>query len=38
MNTEYDTLENLRELFAGRAEQHYRLFSPLLSALLLVEK
>ncbi len=38
MNTEYDTLENLRELFPGRAEQHYRLFSPLLSALLLVEK
>ncbi len=38
MNTEYDTLENLRALFPGRAEQHYRQFSPLLSALLLVEK
>ncbi len=38
MNTDYDTLENLRTLFPGRAEQHYRLFSPLLSALLLVER
>ncbi len=37
MNTDYDTLENLRTLFPGRAEQHYRLFSPLLSALLLAE-
>ena len=36
MNTDYDTLENLRALFPGRAEQHYRLYSPLLSALLLV--
>lgn len=38
MNTDYDTLENLRTLFPGRAEQHYRLFSPLLSALLLAEE
>ena len=37
MNTEYDTLETLNELFPGRAEQHYHLFSPLLSALLLVK-
>ena len=36
MNTEYDTLAQLEQLFPGRAEQHYRLFSPLLSALLLV--
>ena len=37
MNTEFDTLENLDLLFPGRAEAHYRLYSPLLSALLLVE-
>ena len=37
MNTEYDTIEVLNRLFPGRAEQHYRLFSPLLSALILVE-
>ena len=37
MNTDYDTLEQLQQCFPGRAEQHYRLFSPLLSALLLVE-
>lgn len=37
MNTQYDTLENLNALFPGRAEQHYRMYSPLLSALLLVE-
>ena len=35
MNTEYDTLENLNRYFPGRAERHYRLYSPLLSALLL---
>ncbi len=34
MNTEFDTLEQLETLFPGRAEAHYRLFSPLLSALL----
>lgn len=38
MNTEFDTLEDLNALFPGRPEQHYRLFSPLLSALLLLEK
>lgn len=37
MNTEYDTLEQLQNNFPDRAEQHYRLYSPLLSALLLVE-
>ena len=37
MNTEYDTIEVLNRLFPGRAEQHYHLFSPLLSALILVE-
>lgn len=37
MNTEYDTLENLNRLFPGRAEQHFRMYSPLLSALLLAE-
>ena len=35
MNTDYDTLENLNECFPGRAEKHYRLYSPLLSGLLL---
>ncbi len=38
MNTDCDTLENLNALFPGRAEAHYRLYSPLLSALLLVEE
>ena len=37
MNTDWDTLENLNALFPGRAEQHFRMYSPLLSALLLVE-
>ena len=37
MNRDCDTLENLNELFPGRAEQHYRMYSPLLSAMLLVE-
>ena len=37
MNRDCDTIENLNELFPGRAEQHYRMYSPLLSALLLVE-
>ncbi len=37
MNTDYDTLEVLHQLFPDRAEEHYRLFSPLLSALLLLE-
>ena len=36
MNTEYDTWENLNRYFPGRAEQHYRIYSPLLSALILV--
>ena len=37
MNTKYDTLENLNELFPGRAEAHMHLYSPLLSALILAE-
>ena len=37
MNRDCDTLENLNALFPGRAEQHYRMYSPLLSALLLAE-
>lgn len=37
MNTEYDTLEQLNDNFPDRAEQHYSLYSPLLSALLLVK-
>ena len=35
MNTRFDTLETLDRIFPGRAEQHYRQYSPLLSALLL---
>ena len=37
MNTEYDTPETLQKYFPDRPEKHYRLFSPLLSALLLVK-
>ena len=36
MNTDYDTLEYLSSIFPDRAGQHYRMYSPLLSALLLV--
>ena len=35
MNTEYDTWENLNKFFPGRAEQHFRIYSPLLSALIM---
>lgn len=35
MNTKYDTLKNLNSLFPGRAQAHFRVFSPLLSSLLL---
>lgn len=35
MNTEYDTLENLEECFPGRALEHFNIFSPLLSKLLM---
>lgn len=35
MNTEHDTWENLNKYFPGRAEAHFRIYSPLLSALLL---
>ncbi len=37
MNTEYDTPETLQKYFPGRDEKHYRLYSPLLSSLLLVK-
>ncbi|MBQ1372173.1 MAG: M28 family peptidase [Oscillospiraceae bacterium] len=37
MNTEYDTWTNLNQFFPGRAEEHFRLYSPLLSALLLAK-
>ena len=37
MNMDCDTLETLNALFPGRVEQHYHMYSPLLSALLLVE-
>ena len=37
MNTEYDTWENLNKLYPGRVEKHYMLYSPLLSALLMVK-
>ena len=36
MNTDYDTLETMQKYFPDRAEKHYKLYSPLLSALLLV--
>lgn len=35
MNTEYDTLENLKTLFPGRAEQHFRQYSPLLAEIIM---
>lgn len=35
MNTPYDTWENLQTYFPGRVLSHYRLFSPLLTSLLL---
>ena len=37
MNTKHDTWKNLNKYFPGRAEAHYRIYSPLLSALLLAE-
>ena len=36
MKTEYDRLDYLEQCFPGRAEAHFHLYSPLLSALLLV--
>ena len=36
MNTKHDTLAELDAYFPGRAEQHFKLYSPLLSALILV--
>lgn len=35
MNTEYDTLDNLNSLFPGRAKEHFEVYSPLLSSLIL---
>ena len=37
MNTEHDTWENLNKYFPGRAEEHFEIYSPLLSALLLAK-
>lgn len=36
MNTEFDTLEYLEENFPGRALEHFEVYSPLLSALILI--
>ena len=36
MNTEYDTWELLNKYFPGRAEEHYKIYSPLLSSLIMV--
>ena len=38
MNTEYDTLENVTTIFPSRAEEHFKMYSELLSALILVER
>ena len=35
INTEYDTLSYLEEHFPGRAVEHFNLFSPILSSLIL---
>jgi len=35
MNTQYDTLANLNAYFPGRAEQHFHIYSSLLSSLVL---
>lgn len=35
MNTKYDTLENLEKYFPGRSLEHFRIYSPILSKLLL---
>ena len=38
MNTEYDTMDNLNVLFPGRDEEHFHMYSKLLTALILVDK
>lgn len=35
MNTEYDTIENLEKYFPGRAAEHFNIYSPILSSLLI---
>ncbi len=35
MNTEYDTLETMKKYYPGRSLEHFRLYSPFLSALIL---
>lgn len=35
MNTEYDTLETMAEYYPGRSLEHFRLYSPLLTELIL---
>ena len=34
MNTKYDTLKNINKYFPGRTLQHFQVFSPLLSAVI----
>lgn len=34
MNTEHDTLENLKTIFPGRAEAHFAIYAPLLEKLI----
>lgn len=35
MNTKYDTLENLKTIFPGRAEAHFAVYAPLLEKLIM---
>lgn len=35
MNTKYDTFENLNTLYPGRIVEHFNIYSPLLSSLIL---
>ncbi|MGX8774155.1 MAG: M28 family peptidase [Bacillota bacterium] len=37
MNTEYDTWDYLNEYFPDRAQKHFRIYSPLLSALVMAK-
>ncbi|MGM9945428.1 MAG: M28 family metallopeptidase [Lysinibacillus sp.] len=38
MNTKYDTLENLETYFPGRAMEHFNIYSPILSKLIIEPK
>lgn len=35
MNTEYDTLENLNKYFPNRAKEHFEVYSPLLTSIVM---